>query len=112
MQSLLKLRNLKWCLVSSLIIVEDQAISKGSDQTARMRRLIWGIAGRTYHIVGNLMRWLIYATYNLSYHTPTLPWPQLRYTLINICFFYYHTYPCSYSSWNGSVRLDLGGYKC
>ena len=24
-----------------------------------MRRLIWGIAGRTYHIVGNLMHWLI-----------------------------------------------------
>ena len=24
-----------------------------------MRRLIWGFAGRTYHIVGNLMHWLI-----------------------------------------------------
>ena len=24
-----------------------------------MRRLIWGFAGRTYHIVGNLMSWLI-----------------------------------------------------
>ena len=23
-----------------------------------MRRLIWGFAGRTYHIVGNLMHWL------------------------------------------------------
>ena len=32
-----------------------QATSEGSDQTARMRRLIWGFAGRTYHIVGNLM---------------------------------------------------------
>ena len=38
-----------------------QAISKGSDQTAHMRRLIWGSAGRTYHIVGNLMRQLICA---------------------------------------------------
>ena len=28
---------------------------KGSDQTAHMRRLIWDFAGRTYHIVGNLM---------------------------------------------------------
>ena len=28
-----------------------QATSKGSDQTARVRRLIWGFAGRTYHIV-------------------------------------------------------------
>ena len=25
-----------------------------------MRRLIWGLAGRTYHIVGNLMHWLIF----------------------------------------------------
>ena len=32
--------------------------SKGSDQTARISRLIWGFAGRTYHIVGNLMHWL------------------------------------------------------
>ena len=32
--------------------------SKGSDQTARMRRLIWGFAGHNYHIVGNLMHWL------------------------------------------------------
>ena len=28
-----------------------QATIKGSDQTARMRRLIRGFAGRTYHIV-------------------------------------------------------------
>ena len=33
--------------------------SKGSDQTARMRRLVWAFAGRTYHIVGNLMSRLI-----------------------------------------------------
>ena len=37
-----------------------QAIIKGSDQTARMRRLILGFAGLTYHIVGSLMRWLIF----------------------------------------------------
>ena len=37
-----KLRNSKWQ-------------SKGSDQTARMRRLVRAFAGRTYHIVGNLM---------------------------------------------------------
>ena len=30
-----------------------QETSKGSDQTGRMRRLIWGFAGHTYHIVGN-----------------------------------------------------------
>ena len=29
-----------------------------------MRRLIWGFAGRTYHIVGNLMHWLIYKYLN------------------------------------------------
>ena len=39
-----------------------QATCKGSDQTARMRRLIWGFAGRTYHIVGNLMSQLIVDT--------------------------------------------------
>ena len=27
--------------------------SKGSGQTARTRRLIWGFDGRTHHIVGN-----------------------------------------------------------
>ena len=32
-----------------------QVTSKGSDQTARMRRLIYGFAGRTYYTVGNLM---------------------------------------------------------
>ena len=36
-----------------------QATSKGSDQTARMRRLIWGFAGLTNHIIGNLMPWLL-----------------------------------------------------
>ena len=35
-----KLRNYKWCSVSSLTIVKAQATSKGSDQTAHMRRLI------------------------------------------------------------------------
>ena len=32
-----------------------QATSKGTDQIARMRRLIWGFAGHTYHSVGNHM---------------------------------------------------------
>ena len=40
-------RKSKWCSISSN--------SKGSDQTARMRRLVWAFAYRTYHIVGNLM---------------------------------------------------------
>ena len=48
------------CSVSSLTIKNSKATSKGSGQTARMRRLIWGFPGRTYHIVGNLMHWLIY----------------------------------------------------
>ena len=30
-------------------------LAKGSDQTARMRRLFWAIADRTYQIVRNLM---------------------------------------------------------
>ena len=36
-------------------------MSKGSDQTVRMRRLVWGFAGRTYNIVGNLMPRLIWS---------------------------------------------------
>ena len=60
LQPPVKLRNSKRCSVSSLTIIESQATSKGSDQTARMRRLICGFAGRTYHIVGNLMHWLNY----------------------------------------------------
>ena len=32
-----------------------RATCKGSDQTAHMRRLLRGFAGRTYHIVGNIM---------------------------------------------------------
>ena len=35
-----KLRNFKWFSVSSLTVIEIHATSKGSDQTARMRRLI------------------------------------------------------------------------
>ena len=46
------------CSVSSLIVIDSkniQATSKGSDQTAGMRRLICSFVGRTYHIVGNLL---------------------------------------------------------
>ena len=49
-----KLRNSKCCSVSSLTL-NIQATNKGSDQTARMR-----FAGRTYHIVGNIMSRLNY----------------------------------------------------
>ena len=53
------LSNSKWPSVSSLTIIEYSATSKGSDQTAPMRRLIGGFAGLTYHIVGNPMPRLI-----------------------------------------------------
>ena len=33
--------------------------SKGSDQTVRIRMLVWAFACRTYHIVGNLKSWLL-----------------------------------------------------
>ena len=59
MQPHLKLRNSKWCSVSSLTGIEYSSNCKGSDQTACMPRLIWGFAGRTYHINGNLMQRLI-----------------------------------------------------
>ena len=49
------LRNSKCSSVIGLTVIEYQATSKGSDQTPRMRRLVWAFDGRTYHIVGNLM---------------------------------------------------------
>ena len=39
----------------ALFSLNIQATSKGSDQTARMRRLIWAFVGRTYHIVRHIM---------------------------------------------------------
>ena len=36
-----------------------QATSKGSDQTACMRRLVLAYSGHTYHIVGNFMLQLL-----------------------------------------------------
>ena len=46
-----KLTNSKWWK-------NIKGTSKGSDQTARMRRLVWAFDGLTYHIVGNPMLWL------------------------------------------------------
>ena len=46
--------------VSSLIFREYSSDKQGSDQTVRMRRLVWAFAGGAYHIVGNLMSWLVY----------------------------------------------------
>ena len=34
--------------------VKSKTSSRGSDQTARMRRLVLDFAGRTCHVVGNL----------------------------------------------------------
>ena len=49
-----KLRNSKWCSVSSLTIIEySKRLAK-----ALIRLRVWGFAGRTYHIVGSLMHWL------------------------------------------------------
>ena len=42
-----------------------------------MRRLIWGFAGRTYYIVGNLMHWLILLLY-------TDIWSLCRHMVCNI----------------------------
>ena len=56
-----------------------QVTSKGSDQTAHMPRLIWGFAGRTYLIVGNLMsrlnlvrKWSKFYSLNYSLYWPIL----------------------------------------
>ena len=42
-------------MFSQELNIHIQAVSKGSDQTARMRRLGYAFAGRTYQIVENLM---------------------------------------------------------
>ena len=64
----------------------EQVTNKGSDQTARMRRLVWAFAGLTYHIVGNLMPWLkwfnikVVRNYQLD---------ALRMTLWHLCCMFY-----------------------
>ena len=40
--------------------MEYQTTSKGSDQTAVCAGLVRAFSGHKYHIVGNLMSWLIY----------------------------------------------------
>ena len=59
MQPPFKLRNSKCRSISSLFSYNIRAASKGSDQTAHMRRLVWAFTGRTYRIFGNLMSWPI-----------------------------------------------------
>ena len=59
-QPRVNLRNSKCYLVSSLQSSTILATSNGSDQPARMRRLVRAFGGRTYHIVGNLMSRLKY----------------------------------------------------
>ena len=55
-----KLRTSKRCSISSLTLVEySHDEQRLWSEAARMRRLIWAFAGRTYHIVGNLMHWPI-----------------------------------------------------
>ena len=50
----------------ALLSKNIQVTSKGSDQTARMRRLIRGFAVRKYYTVGNLMSWLIILSFYIS----------------------------------------------
>ena len=57
-----------------------QATDKGSDQTARTRRLIWDCACHTYHIVGNLMT-------RLKYQTATEDLMNEKYVWLNITSF-------------------------
>ena len=59
-QSLYKLRVYKCCSVGCSTLIKY----------ARTRRLIWGIAGCTYHIVWNRMSWLIlYSFYYQVFYT-------------------------------------------
>ena len=60
-----ELRNFKWYSSVARQSWSNQETSKGSDQTVRMRRLVWAFAGRTYLIVGNLMSRLKYVRHCL-----------------------------------------------
>ena len=59
------LRSLNFMSYNCITRIRESDVSpaktevKGSDQTEHMRRLIWGFAGHTYHIVGYLMSRLI-----------------------------------------------------
>ena len=53
-----KLRNSTDVRSVALESLNIQMTSKGSDQTARMRRLVLAFAGHIYQIVGNL-KWIL-----------------------------------------------------
>ena len=55
-----KNRTPKCCSSAAYHASNVQAISKGSDHSVRMRRLVSAFAYRTYHIVGTLMLELLY----------------------------------------------------
>ena len=54
-----KNRNSKCCSSVAYQASNIQAISKGSDQSVRMRRLVMAFAYRTHQFVGNFIVWLI-----------------------------------------------------
>ena len=62
-----RLRNLKWCSVSSLTLkgYSNDKQWLWSDCSYEYK-LIWGFAGRTCHIVGNFMHCLIYLYHTLD----------------------------------------------
>ena len=86
-----KLRIPKCCSVGSSTLIKCmQATSKGSDQTTRKRRLIWGFAGRTYHIVGNLMSRLNFlCRYFIQFYSILKYYVKSEWFLEN-CMFRYH----------------------
>ena len=78
-----KFRNSKWFSVSSLTLIVTQVTSKGSDQTARMRSFIGGLAGRTYHIV---MSRLICNILTVGIHLSSSPWFASKETADSVLF--------------------------
>ena len=102
-----KLRNSKWCSVSSLTVIEYiQATCKGSDQTERMRRLIWGFAGCIYYIVVNLMLWLI-STLCILMHSSIWFDTKSLWLLIGPC----HDEICVRGFWQSEIQTSLLGCR-
>ena len=68
-----------------------------------MRRLIWGFAGHTYHIVGNLMHWLSVHNYVVIQNSK---YTQVQISLcMNLYSFRYRFLNCSsFSAFKQKVR--------
>ena len=77
---------------------------KGSDQTARMRTLNWGFAGRTYHIIGKLVHWLNYVFSKSTYLFLLVPYCTSHIVQSSEKFFPDSAISTKETNWHGQVQ--------